>query len=214
LNKGGRVYIEVPDAQNFLLSVESFPQLGWKYEKDLFAHFAPEHINFFSMISLNNLMTTLGFEKLFATPQVSIMGVVASVWRKAQIVHDLQIENCLDCYIKASNAMLNHPRSVIDRLVETQQEILVWGAGLHTQLILGCTDFGKANIRAFVDSNPQLWEGMLLGKPIIAPQVVAELPPLPIVISSRRLQDEIKRQIQTSGLKNTLVLLYPEKEES
>jgi len=52
LNKGGRVYIEVPDAHNFLLSVEPNPSLGWKYEKDLFAHFAPEHINFFSVISL------------------------------------------------------------------------------------------------------------------------------------------------------------------
>jgi len=159
-------------------------------------------------------MNRIGFEKLFAASQVSIMGVIASVWRKTKIVHDGHVENCLDCYIKASKSVLNHPRSVIDRLVETQQEILVWGAGLHTQRILGCTDFGRANIRAFVDLNPQYEGEMLLGKPIVVPHVVEELPLLPIVISSRRLQGEIKRWIQTSGLKNPLVLLYPEKKES
>jgi len=213
LKRGGRLYIEVPDVHNFLMSLEPNPSLGWKYERDLFAHFAPEHINFFSMISLQNLMTRLGFEKLFVASQVSIMGVVTSVWREIEIVHDREIKNSLDSYIEASNVMLNHPKSVIKKLVETQEEIIVWGAGLHTQRLLGCSLFGRANIKAFIDQNPRYNGELLVGKPIITPSAIIQLPKLPIVISSRRLQGEIKQQIQKNGIKNPLILLYPEEIE-
>jgi len=209
LNDRGRVYVEVPDAHNFILSVEPNPPLGWMYEKDLFAHFSPEHINFFSVASLQNLMTRLGFKRLWAESQVSIMGVVVSVWEQIGIARDTAIDDCLVEYIEAGNALLRHPIGVIDRLVETQQEILVWGAGLHTQRLLGCTDFGKTNIRFFVDSNPQLQGQQLLGKPIVAPAAIGRSPNLPILISSRRTQDEIKRHIEASGLKNPVILLYP-----
>jgi SAM-dependent methyltransferase len=208
IRESGRVYIEVPDAYNFILSHNPSAGLGWTYEQDLFAHFTPEHINFFSELSLQNLMTRLGFEKVFVESQVSIIGIVASVWKPCHIIHDQCIEPHLAEYIAAAKTMLDAPSRVIDRLVKTRQEILVWGAGLHTQRLLGCTNLGEANIRAFVDSNPQYQGEQLLGKPIISPEALMQFSPLPILISSRRLQDEIKRKIQTSGLKNPLVLLY------
>ena len=209
LNDEGRVYVEVPDAHNFILSVEPNAPLGWMYEKDLLAHFAPEHVNFFSLASLQNLMTRLGFQKLWAESQVSIMGVVVSVWRQIGIARDTAIDACLLEYVEAGRALLGSPIQVINRLVETQQEILVWGAGLHTQLLLGCTGFGKTNIRLFVDSNPQLQGQQLLGRPIVSPETLAQSPHLPILISSRRVQNEIKRQIEANGLKNPVILLYP-----
>jgi hypothetical protein len=93
--------------------------------------------------------------------------------------------------------------------VQTQQEICVWGAGLHTQRLMGCTDFGKMNIRFFVDGNPQLQGQDLLGKPIRAPEAIAECPSLPVLVSSRRVQKDIRTQIQASDLRNPVILLYP-----
>jgi SAM-dependent methyltransferase len=210
LSDGGRVFIEVPDAYSFVRSVEPNPPLGWTYERDLFAHFTPEHINFFSTVSLQNLMLRLGFDQLLLGSVVSIMGVITSVWQRSRIVNDCEIEARLVEYIAAARSVLKDPTRVIDELVQTQKEVLVWGAGLHTQRLLGCTQLAKAHIRAFIDTNPQYHGQQLLGVPIVGPRAVFGLPVLPIVISSRRVQEEIRRQIIDSGVPNPIVLLYPD----
>ncbi len=213
LSNEGRVYIEVPDAHQFMLSVDPQAKLGWEYSRDLFSQFTPEHVNFFSTISLQNLMTRLGFEMLFLESQISIMGIVASVWKPKRIVPDHSIGECLERYIEAAKMALDSPSTVIEKFVTTRQEILVWGAGLHTQRLLGCTSLRNANIRAFVDSNPRYRGERLLDKPILAPDALAEFPHLPVLISSKRSQNEIEKQIHASGYDNPLVFLYPQEKD-
>lgn len=205
LRPGGRVYIEVPDAYQLILPEEA----GWDFAKDLFAQFCPEHVNFFTIVSLRNLMRRAGFSPIFLQSQMSTLGVIASVWTQTPIDPDEEIESHLVAYIKQSEAALDTVLPVIDRIVEHAEAIIVWGAGLHTQRLLSSTRLRDANILAFIDSNPAFRGQQLLGKQIVAPSELSTLPPVPLLISSRRLQDQIEQQILRLGLPNEVILLYP-----
>jgi SAM-dependent methyltransferase len=209
LRPGGRLYIEVPDAYNFLSLADPQTGSGWDFSKDLFAQFCPEHVNFFSCTSLHNLMRRTGFEKVFLESQMSVLGVVASVWAQSPVVPDTLIEERLCKYVEESKSVFKDIVPKIEGIVSKGDEILVWGAGLHTQRLLANTNLANAKICAFIDSNPVFRQQQLAGKPILGPGDLSSQPPLPILISSRRLQDEIEKQIKDMGLKNELILLYP-----
>jgi SAM-dependent methyltransferase len=208
LRPDGRLYIEVPDVHQFGLCILPQGKVAWEFASDLFAQFTPEHVNFFSGVALRNLMLRLGFREVWLESQVSVMGVLASVWEKPRPDRDPDARACLEQYVRDSRQMLDEPSAVIDALVRSGEELLVWGAGLHTQRLLGYGHLAEAKIRAFVDSNPAYHGQCLAGRPIVAPEEVRHLPSLPILVSSRRLQDDIARQIRRSGFANRIVLLY------
>lgn len=210
LRPGGRLYVEVPDVHQFGLCTQSNVELPWEFAKDLFAQFTPEHVNFFSSTALRNLMSRLGFREVWLEPQISIMGVLASVWEKPLPDRDHRVRACVEQYIHESQQLVAEPLGVINGLVQSGREFLVWGAGLHTQRLLACSNLAKANIRAFVDSNPAYRGLTLAGRPMILPEDLSNVPPLPILISSRRMQAEIERQIRGSGLENEILLMYSE----
>ncbi len=209
LRPGGGLYVEVPDADGFNMLNNPSVRLEWDFAKDLFAQFCPEHVNFFTTKSLGNLMRRTGFAEVFLESQVSVLGVVASVWTPAALTPDAAIDGQLRQYVTESEAILDKIRPAIAAAANRADGILVWGAGLHTQRLLANTQLGKAKILAFVDSNPA-YRGMnLLGHPIVGPQDVPGFPPVPILISSRRLQDDIEQTIVALGLGNERLLLYP-----
>ena len=217
LAPGGRVYIEVPDAHAF--ASHSGDSIAWDFAKDLFAQFCPEHVNFFSKVSLKNLMHRHGFRPEMLTSQISSMGVIASVWRQIDLETDDLIRDSLKKYVATQMAEFSTELiPTISAIVSSGDEIMVWGVGLHTQRLLAITDLGQANIRAFVDTDPCRRQGVggvgratLLDKPILSPMEAAHEPEsCPIMISSKRLQGEIKHAIRRGGLKNRLILLYPD----
>jgi SAM-dependent methyltransferase len=208
--EGGQIYVEVPDASRFGLSLDPKMDTVWEYNRDLFAQFCPEHINFFTSVSLTNLMVSCGFRKVFLEPQVSIMGVIASVWDRVPLQKDTTVLGALQSYIEGAEAACQTPMAIIEEILVSKQEILVWGAGLHTQRLLAIGKLGKLQIRAFVDSNPAYQGQQLAGRPIIEPAQARQFPSLPIMISSKRLQAEIAGQISAMGLPNPVLLLYPQ----
>lgn len=206
LNENGLIYIESPDADNFFISTN--PQDQFRPEhKEPFQQFSVEHINFFTKVSLYNLMKRNGFENVLLESQVSVIAVLASIWRKTGIFRDYWIDDKMARYTLESKRMLKGLLTKIDKFTK-EKEIVVWGAGVHTQKLLANSTLIHANIRAFVDSDPAYRGGTLINKPIISPDELNSLPSLPILISSETYQDEIIKQIKTMGLKNKLLLLY------
>ena len=208
LRAGGKIYVEVPDAHNFFLTTDTSDRFQAEH-KDPFFQFSVEHVNYFTKISLHNLMTQMGFKMVVLESQVSTIAILASVWQKPEVAKDDKIEECLTTYIAESKNIFGNVLSIIDQVVLSGREILVWGAGLHTQKLLSSSDLMKANITAYVDSDPGYHNGTLAGKPIISPEKVRALSQLPILISSQLYQDEILSQIKNSGFKNEVILLYP-----
>jgi SAM-dependent methyltransferase len=208
LSPDGQVYLAVPDSADF------------GNNKDApFQEFSVEHLNFFSVTSLTNLMRMRGF-RFCAGGKVPLdhrRGICCSplyaVFKKSEddgtiLVRDEETEKGLTEYILKSRSADSRVRNIIDGIVTSRRPILVWGTGAHTQRLLAVSELGKANIVAFVDSSPKYQGQRLHGAPIWSPGETSGRTE-PILISSYAAQHEIEEQIRGHlGLDNELILLY------
>ena len=205
----GLLYVEVPDVTRFGVTPDA-----------PFQEFSVEHVNYFSSRSLRNLLASAGFEEAEAQTVTTVQGenTVADVimavfrardgWAGGPIERDVDTESALTAYIAESGRMEAGIHAMITRWVESEQEIIVWGVGTHTQRLLAESPLGSARIVAFVDSNPRYQGKHLAGVPIIPPSALPGRRE-PILISSRFYQREIERQIREElRLKNEIILLY------
>jgi SAM-dependent methyltransferase len=210
LSEQGCLFISVPDAGRFSEDDEA-----------PFQQFSIEHINFFSPISLRNLLQRAGFEQILSEENCygaaggggTMTPVVDALFRRADVsdarlVPDEVTPSDLEAYIRKSRAIDDRIRTMIDRILDDGSSIIVWGAGTHTRRLLATSRLADAPIVAFVDSNPRYQGKQLNGVPILAPQELRDRSE-PILISSRTFQREIEQQIrETLGLANALYLLY------
>lgn len=207
LTPGGYLYLEVPDVTRF----GSTPDAP-------FQEFSVEHINYFTLPSLVNLMGAEGFRLVDQRQTSTLIGVVASHelraifrWERGApsgCCPEPETEAALRRYIVRSQAIEQGIHEAIRPWVSSQQGILVWGVGTHTQRLLATSDLPKARIVAFVDSNPRYQGRTFHGSRVLAPSELAHRPE-PILISSRFFQEEIARQIRSElKLENELIRLY------
>lgn len=205
----GKLYIEVPDATKFIYSLDA-----------PFQEFSIEHINFFSPLSLANIMGARGFVEVFSSQTSYIQTdthtgyATRMVFQKSTTNHkfqpivDYDTEAGLICYIEASQKVENRIHKLVNKLVDDQHPLIVWGVGTHTQRLLATSRLANANIVAFVDSNPN-YQGKLLNNiPIIHPESLSGTSEA-ILVSSRIFQSEIVHQIRFElKLKSNIFTLY------
>jgi SAM-dependent methyltransferase len=209
LSPSGRLLIEVPDVIRFAC-----------YPDAPFQQFSTEHINFFSPISLENLLGVNGFRKIASAKfernqsTSTIMPVVTGLFElcdefEFQVSKDFETGSSLDKYIHQSRKVHEEIRRIIDNLAQEKKPVIVWGVGTHTLRLLSESSLGEANIAAFVDSNSKYWGMDLNGVPVLAPQSIIARKEA-ILISSRVYQDVIERTIRDElGMQNEIIKLYP-----
>jgi SAM-dependent methyltransferase len=213
LDEHGRIYFDVPDCAQFPEHLDA------PYQQ-----FSTEHINFFSPISLANLMRTRGFVPVFsaqvqrAYTEVSVMPAVHAVFEKSAsagvIERDTISEPKLREYVQLSEARDSEMRSSLNRMLGKGQPILVWGVGTLTQRLLATGGLDGVNISAFVDSNPKYQGQELRGVPILSPEAIKQRSE-PILICSEVFRLEIERQIREQlGIPNQLLQLHHGQEEA
>ena len=209
LESGGLLYVEVPDATTFA----EWPNAPYQ-------DFSTEHINFFSPVSLNNLMLVHGFAQEFVEQNhrvqsyKTIMSNISGLYRKDRIADDLQIPfddatlEGLQRYIACSAAEDERLRAAIDAVIDNGRPILVWGVGTHTSRLMATSRLADANIVAFIESNARYHGKSLHGRPILPPGSLKKLRE-PVLISSRVFEKEIADQIRDDlKCQNELILLY------
>jgi len=208
LSPQGIVYVEVPDALTFA---------DWPNAP--FQDFSTEHINFFSPVSLGNLMARHGFATLFSEQNAreqsyrTTMSNVSAVFQKQAgapnaLTFDDGTENGLRRYVESCRAVEQRLNQRIADLAESARAVIVWGVGTHTGRLMRTSRLHEANIVAFVESNVRYQGRTLHGVPIIAPDALRGRPE-PILISSRVFQHEIAQQIREElGLHNEIITLY------
>ena len=97
--------------------------------------------------------------------------------------------------------------SVIERLVRSQEPVLIWGAGTLSRRLLETTRLAEAKIVAFVDSNPGIQGHRLAGRDILAPAQIAGRHET-IVVCSKAFEREIVRMIRDQlHFTNPVILL-------
>jgi SAM-dependent methyltransferase len=204
----GRIYLEVPDASQYVPNLDA-----------PFQEFSIEHISFFSIRSLTNLMQQRGFRAVAGGHAVRNQNEVTcpctfAVFEKSSellpIERDLQTEAGLLRYIQGCQAEDVRIRKTIESAVVPGEQMIVWGVGTHTLRLLATQGLDPASVALFVDSSVKYQGQELRGVPVVSPEALRERRE-PILISSRGFQNEIYHQIRnTMGLRNPVIMLYSE----
>lgn len=203
LKDDGLIFVSVPD-------VDHFGVIG----KEPFLEFSLEHINYFTRNSLMNIFGEIGFEIVsFHSLPVPLYGGYAlnSLWRKVSKKRKLKYDTTgklkIKQYIRQSSDKLKPIKKVIQKLVETQKETIVWGTGSLTSRLLAMTDLTKVNIICFVDSNIRLHGKKLIGEKICSPDILKNKE-YTIFVSSYIHQKNIAQTLKdTYHYKGEIILL-------
>ena len=197
LAKNGRVYIEVPDLEQFDLI------------KDLYQQFSFEHINYFNRNSLSNLMFQYGFQ-LVGYEQHAFN--LYSLWKSVEVVkkdctYDDTGEKKLRQYLanaKVVSEAVRQKMATLDRKVP----IYIWGAGTHTAMMYQLGLLAGYKVLKIIDINKNYEGHEIYGCTIINPQEYID-PAYQIVISSQFAQDSIEDWIKNKlKLSNRVIKLY------
>ena len=205
LKENGRLYIEVPDAEQYTDFVDA-----------PFQDFNIEHINHFSLTSLQNYMKRSGFEPLESgrkvipasanKPYPATYCFAVKQENSIDITQDAVLRPAIENYITRSRDILNNIEVRLNAALSTARRVIVWGTGQLAMKLLIETSLAQAEILAFVDSNPINQGKILRGTPVIAPEAIYRFTE-PILISSTLHQKSIVEQIEKMGLRNPLILL-------
>lgn len=209
LPPGGLLYVEVPDVTAFA----DWPNAPYQ-------DFSTEHINFFSPVSLRNLMRRHGLVQCFLEQNHreqsyrTVMSNISAVFARGQAASSFEPEMDsataagLERYLAQCAADERRLHDAIAGIVEAGRPIVVWGVGTHTTRLMATSRLAEADIAAFIESNVRYHGKTLHGRPILPPAALRDRRE-PVLISSRVFQHEIAKQIrQDLGCGNELILLY------
>ena len=205
LSPRGLLYCAQPDVESFAACVNA------PYQQ-----FSTEHVNFFSRYSLFRMMGASGLS-LVQTWRWFVEwreGVTDSVLSAAftpgfgREDYDVVTEPALAEYLKKCEVQQGEAVRRIDAWVTSQEPILIWGAGTLTRQLLATTGLARANIVAFVDSNPALAGTLLVGRSIMPPRELGQRKEA-ILICSKPFEMEIRQMIRSQlGLTNRVMGLF------
>ena len=168
LNPNGLVYIEVPDASRYA-----------DYVFAPFQDFNTEHINHFSRLCLDHVMSLHGFRAIGGGERLlrpsahtftpALYGIYRWTGEDIDLARDTQLKPAIQLYIERSAAYLRRIDHFLTETFRTSPELLVWGVGQLTLKLLAETELRHAKVVAFVDSNPIHQGRRLAGIPILPP---------------------------------------------
>ena len=206
-DKNSCLYIEVPDAT--------------RYSQFVFAPFQDfntEHINHFSFTSLSNLLKLYGFipieqgTKTIASSPDLLYPAIFTFARRSDtsqinsLEFDVSLRQKIEEYIRISRDKMENINNYLSKALSSINHILVWGTGQLTFKLLVETSLAKAEIIAFVDSNPVNQGKSLRNIPIISPDAIRGHPE-PIIIASILHQESIADQIHQMQIPNQIIFL-------
>jgi hypothetical protein len=109
--------------------------------------------------------------------------------------------------ILAREAFLTHTQeTVAQRLVESQEPLVIWCAGLRTLQMLSSTCLRQANIQMIIDGNPSKKGQLLCGRVIHSPEDIGDFTGKIIVIHAS-CPEQVELQIRKMGIMNEVLML-------
>ncbi|HEY3861501.1 MAG TPA: class I SAM-dependent methyltransferase [Verrucomicrobiae bacterium] len=207
LRAGGQIYIEVPDASEYVSHIAA-----------PFQDFNTEHINHFSLQAMANLMGQLGFsghgigQKIFDSSPGMPYPALYGFWRKTPnpgfaIQRDPTLVNRIRDYITRSRAMMDDMDGRLKKALAKSPEVIVWGTGQLAMKLLVETCLARAKIVMFIDGNPINVGKKLNGIEIQSPSHLAGKTQ-PIVITTTLHQQAIANRIRNElKLPNEIIFL-------
>jgi SAM-dependent methyltransferase len=199
IKTNGLLFIGVPNTSDFN------PAVNAPYQE-----FSTEHINYFCLDSLQNLLGQYGFElallDLLCNPGNIICG-----FKKTDIIRQIEKENRSKTDVMAYIRKSAEIEKTITKTISCcgAEKFVVWGTGTLTLYLLASGILNTDNIKVFVDSNPHYIGSSFQGILVIGPEeLVASDNHSPILISSFVWYNEILSKIRNElKLKNEVISL-------
>lgn len=204
LAEDGILYIEVPNAENYC---ENFIVPYY--------YFDCEHINHFDLNSLKNLGVKQGLsfiksiKKMMQVSDSAVYSAIGIFFQKREIKtktinFSSRVKESIIDYLSLSEK--NEDNKIINKLSESKEKIVVWGAGQFTQRLLQNTSLSRCNIMAFID-NDSVKQGQKINNvPIVGPSILKGFT-CPILICSALHSQEILSEIRGKGFDNKVYLI-------
>ena len=195
IERDGYLFLELPDITN------------WGKIEDLYQQFSVEHVNYFSLQSLNNLLGIYGFRCI--KYENAEYGCSYSLWQYDNIKRNWTYANdgdaSLGIYMKNSKSLVENIKGKL--LPYKEKKVYLWGAGTHTAMLYQLGLLDGIRVQAIIDSNKNYHGKTIFGLKVTSPEEVLNMDKLPIIISSQIAQKSIKAQI--AGMcDNEVVELY------
>lgn len=207
LNRNGYLIIGVP---NYAVLFDD--------HSILVNQFNQEHINYFSAISLDNLLKSKGFfrvnnlnsENLVSESEKGLLAVfrfdkMERNYGCRRILKDEICKKSIETYIQRNNELEQVVNNKLIYFGKDNACVYVWGTGAYAMWLLSNTKMKDMNIQAFIDNNSSKIGKKLIGKPIISAEQACEN--IPIIICSMRFSHEIVQQIKESHMLNTYLVI-------
>lgn len=167
-------------------------------------NFNQEHINYFSRISLKNLFGKFGFEEIynenctFVHNEEKEFGIFQVYKHQDNIVKEIEKDTetikSMKTYFKLQDEKNQATKDIINNLINTKEEIVIWGTGAYTMNLLANMNLHKCNITAYVDNNPTK-EGVEFSCKNIKLPTKEILNNKTVLICSMLYSEDIKKQI-------------------
>lgn len=200
----GKLFIWVPDYGKINRNLTQEPN-----------NFNCEHINYFSIKSLNNLLNLCGFKEIFNKTNISadnsfkeyqLFSVYTYINEEILIEKDKVTEAAITQYFERESRNNNIRLNKINEIRRKNEEIIIWGTGAFTMSLLESTTLSECNIIAYVDNNSLKIGKTFRDKKIISPMELSKMNGT-IVIVSMLYAEDIKAQIVDMKLMNEIMVL-------
>ena len=187
--------------------------------QDLVGFFTVQHLTHFTQRTLHAMLLRAGWRVVESEEIEGYNGyrvVAESVEAEEAIVDQAAVSEEIKQSVAYLGVWLRGIANVDHHLARLagHDEVLVWGAGQHTEYMAQVTHlFDAAKRYVVIDSDPSKQGRTLHGIPVIAPQDVPEAQwrqgSAPIVISTYGGQEEIRERLLGYGVAETrIVTLY------
>jgi SAM-dependent methyltransferase len=206
LNDNGAVYVEVPDASHY-----------GSYYVVPYYYFDSEHINHFDGHALKNLFESFGFsqlitqDKFFMVNDTTKYPAVYSIFRKtpsvtaASVIKSEVVRNEVLKYLEMSGQNAAH--SELQKLADSKEPIVVFGAGNFTARLLESTPLKQCNIVAYVDNDKKKQGITFNNTKVMAPEYIKQFRGR-VVVCSALHHDQIVEQVKANLMaKNDLLII-------
>jgi 2-polyprenyl-3-methyl-5-hydroxy-6-metoxy-1,4-benzoquinol methylase len=204
LKPGGLLWLAVPNAEQYL-----DPYLA------PFEDFSTEHINHFSLSTLDVLASRTGmtsvYESTYLAPLTAAIATsaLAVAWTAthapaAKVVRDTGLSEALRSYADRSTADYEEIVARLGNELEGTSEFILWGVGETAFKLLATTPLASRKAVAIVDSNPSRYALRFSGLPVIPPQELHSST-TPIVVASLVRAESIAAASAALGLQNPVV---------
>ncbi len=191
----------------FVVNIPDYSVLG-KHTKEIIPHhFNLEHINYFSGISLDNLLNRYGMQSV---AEKRVKDELFRCYKKAGVSNEVRKDDitwrAVDEYFGTQRGKEERISQIIAGLIGDQREIIIWGTGAFVMNLIATTDLGKCRIKGFIDNNKIKQGRELYGRTIYAPEFLQDKK-YTVLICSILNSEEIREQLERMNTENDYIVL-------